>query len=396
MSTRVDPAFLGKLKEYGAFDISACFNCGNCTAVCPLSEGIDSFPRRMIRYGQIGARDRLLGCKEVWQCYYCGECSDTCPRQAEPGEFMAAARRYSIASCDPTGISRLLYVSKFFTLLFVSVLSALFTLLLFSGHGPMASSAPMLFQFHQTEGFLSYNLVHNMGLILIILAAVAMIVGILRLVFRLSQVIPREAGGDEKENPGWFPRVVNAALAVMTELAIHQNFRDCEEEPKVPWYRGKRFIHWSIMWGFIGLLIATTANWLLDMTVGKDPGQPIAVWHPTRLLGTVAGIFMVYGTAAAIIQRWTKPDKYFSHSLLSDWLFLWLLFLAGVTGFIVEITVYLPHGATWIYIALLIHVVISMEVVILLPFTKFAHAVYRPTALFIHSIVRPAAGQRKP
>ena len=78
-----------------------------------------------------------------------------------------------------------------------------------------------------------------------------------------------------------------------------------------------------------------------------------------------------------------KPDKYFSHSLLSDWLFLWLLFLTGLTGFVVEITLYFPQGTTWGYIIFLIHVVLGMEIVFLLPFTKFAHAMYRPLALLI-------------
>ena len=120
MSTRVDPNFIENLQKFGAFEINACFNCGNCSAVCPLSSDGDSFPRKMIRYSQIGAKDRLLACKELWLCYYCGECSDTCPRQAEPGEFMASARRYAIASFDPTGISRLLYSSKVFTCIFMT------------------------------------------------------------------------------------------------------------------------------------------------------------------------------------------------------------------------------------------------------------------------------------
>ena len=58
MSTRVNPDLLSDIKEYGAFNISACFNCGNCTAVCPLSTEEDSFPRRMIRYGQLGMQVR--------------------------------------------------------------------------------------------------------------------------------------------------------------------------------------------------------------------------------------------------------------------------------------------------------------------------------------------------
>ena len=132
MSTRVNTALVGELRKFGAFDVNQCFHCGNCTAVCPLSSGTDSFPRRMIRYSQIGDRERLLASKEIWLCYYCGQCSDTCPRQAEPGEFMASARRYAIASWDPTGISRLLYTSKLSTAVLLSALSLLLVLILLS------------------------------------------------------------------------------------------------------------------------------------------------------------------------------------------------------------------------------------------------------------------------
>ena len=87
MSTRVNTHLMDEIKAYGAVDIEACFNCGNCTAVCPLSSEGDSFPRRMIRYAQVGMQDQLLSSKELWMCYYCGECSRTCPRQAEPGRW---------------------------------------------------------------------------------------------------------------------------------------------------------------------------------------------------------------------------------------------------------------------------------------------------------------------
>jgi len=119
MTVLVDLRFRDRLKKYGSAESDACFNCGNCTAVCPLSEGDDGFPRKMIRYGQLGDRDRLLSFKELWLCYYCGECSDTCPREAGPGEFMASARRYVIASADPFGIAGLLYRSPLFTIVFL-------------------------------------------------------------------------------------------------------------------------------------------------------------------------------------------------------------------------------------------------------------------------------------
>ena len=43
-----------------------------------------TFPRRIIRYAQLGMKDALLSSKELWSCYQCGECAETCPTQADP------------------------------------------------------------------------------------------------------------------------------------------------------------------------------------------------------------------------------------------------------------------------------------------------------------------------
>ncbi len=49
MSIRLDPQLLKEFKEYGAVGIEKCFNCGNCTAVCPLASDEYNFPRDVIR-----------------------------------------------------------------------------------------------------------------------------------------------------------------------------------------------------------------------------------------------------------------------------------------------------------------------------------------------------------
>jgi quinone-modifying oxidoreductase subunit QmoC len=72
MSVKVDPNLMKELKEFGLKDANKCFNCGNCTAVCPLSTPENPFPRRLVRYIQMGLTDRLLGSPEPWLCYYCG------------------------------------------------------------------------------------------------------------------------------------------------------------------------------------------------------------------------------------------------------------------------------------------------------------------------------------
>jgi ferredoxin len=380
VTVQVNTELLSDLKRFGAFDVTACFNCGNCTAVCPLSNGDASFPRRIIRYGQIGDRERLLASKEVWLCYYCGECSDTCPRQAEPGEFMASARRYAIASLDPTGISRLLYTSKLFTGLLLAGLSLLLGLILLFQSGEMKIEYPAMF------GFIPFEVVHHIGLLVILVALFAMVFGVARLVRRLSPVGTHLAipPADQGANP--LRRYAAAIGRVAAEMAAEKRYRTCTEESHLPWYRSRWFMHWAIMWGFLGLLAATAIDYGLLLLADKVPGQPVALWHPTRLLGTLTGVLVVYGTIRALVSRTKKPDKYSSHSLLSDWLFLWLLLLVAATGFVVEIALYLPQGTVWGYVVFLIHVILGMEIVLLLPFTKFAHAIYRPVALLVQEL----------
>ena len=60
--------------------------------------------------------------------------------------------------------------------------------------------------------------------------------------------------------------------------------------------------------------------------------------------------------------------------------------MTGVTGFGIELALYLPHPPTWGYWVFLVHVAVAMELVLLLPFTKLAHAIYRPVALFFHAL----------
>ncbi len=380
MTGQVNPALLGELKRFGAFDVAACFNCGNCTAVCPLSNGNANFPRRIIRYGQIGDRKRLLASKEVWLCYYCGECSDTCPRQAEPGEFMASARRYAIASLDLTGISRFLYTSKLFTGLLLAGLSVLLALILLSQGGEMKIDHPALFE------FIPLQIVHDMGLLVIFVALFFMAFGVVRLVRLLSCAETHPDAPLTGQRANLLRRQLAAIGKVAAEMATEKRYRTCTEESHLPWYRSRWFMHGAIMWGFLGLAAATGFDYLLLILAGKVPGQPEALWHPTRLLGTLAGVLVVFGTTRALVSRIKKPEKYSSHSLLSDWLFLWLLLLGTVTGFVVEIALYLPQGTVWGYVVFLVHVILGMEIVLLFPFTKFAHAVYRPVVLLLQEL----------
>jgi len=90
-----NPDFVKKLEKLGFPSVTICFNCGNCSAICPLFNGL---PGKIIRYIQLGMEDRILANpKELWLCLHCGLCTETCPRKVDPGEVIHGLKQYVIS-----------------------------------------------------------------------------------------------------------------------------------------------------------------------------------------------------------------------------------------------------------------------------------------------------------
>ncbi len=386
MTTLVDTGLMTDLQRYGAADVSACFSCGTCTASCPLVSDDATFPRRMIRYAQVGMRDQLLSSKELWTCYACGECSETCPTQAEPSEFMAAARRYAIANYDRTGLARTMYTRPVIGTLIAVALAALFAMFMYAGHGPQATESLDIF------GFIPEELIHDVGIAVMVVVFAAGLLG----VATMARAVSRANGVTLRSIVGERAAVRRSAGAMWSALAVEslgqRRYRaDCDADASArPWYLRRWFLHAATMWGFLGLLAATILDYGLALVGIKETGTPVPIWYPVRLLGTLAGIMLVYGTTMLIVQRYRGQERSLRHSTPADWTLLALVWITGVTGFALELALYLPSPPTWGYWVFLFHVAVAMELVILAPFMKLAHAVYRPVALFFLAFARPS------
>lgn len=388
MSVIVDHTLLPTLKQFGAFDVGACFNCGNCTAVCPLSKDDTTFPRKIIRYAQVGMRDSLLSSKELWTCYACGECSETCPRQAEPSEFMAAARRYAIASYDRTGLARTMYTRPVMGTLIAVFLAAFFAIFMAAGHAIPSGGSLDLF------AFVPEDLIHTIGIVVMVLVALAGVAGLVT----MARQVGRSEGVGWRTVLGSRAAVGRSVHALWESIGIEslgqQRYREeCDaDKAAVPLYRRRWLLHALTMWGFLGLLAATILDYGLALLGIKATGTPVPIWYPVRLLGTIAGMMLVYGATMLIVERYRKASRSVAHSAPADWTLLALLWITGVTGFTLELALYLPQAPVWGYWVFLFHVAVAMELVLLAPFMKLAHVLYRPVALFFYALGR-APGQ---
>ena len=386
MTARVDRNLYPELQRFGATDISACFNCGVCSAICPLSVNGASFPRRMSRYAQLGMREKLLSSPELWSCYGCSECTESCPTQADPASFMAAARRYAVASYDRTRLAYLLATSRLFAAVFVVALVGLLAAFMYNVHRPVNGSSLAFFE------FIPSDFIHNLGIAVMAVMGTAALVGVVEMVRRVLRG-PAAHGAGPSGAIATIRKAADAAVyAVGTESLAQTRFReDCADAgatgtagstQTVPWYSQRWFIHFATMWGFLGLLGATLADYGLELLGVKATGTAVPIWYPVRLIGTLAGLALIYGTSVLIVRRLRKSDRSSVHSTTSDWTFLTMLWVAGVTGFVLELALYLPSAPAWGYPMFLVHVAVAMALVLLVPFGKFAHVLYRPLALF--------------
>jgi ferredoxin/nitrate reductase gamma subunit len=379
---KVDTKFLKEIKKYGAFDISACFNCGNCTAVCPLSKEDTPFPRKLIRYAHLGLKDKILNKKEMWLCYYCGECSDTCPRQAEPGAFMAALRRYNIAKNDLTGISAFLYKSGGFNFIFMTIIALFFAFFMYAHRLESRAQGKIIEIFH-----IPFELVHNIGIIIMSIAGLILTAGMLVMFFRTTRVKEYLNLIKNGKSLALLWQAIKEAFNIaINEMLAFKRFQDCDSETPEkkerlflvkPW-----FLHATVAWGFMMLFSATVLDYLF-----KDPELKVSLLYPARLIGTIGGILLMYGTTLIIIKRLKADEKPYTNTMFSDWWFLFMLWFIGLSGFILEILVYLPFvNQKLADILFLVHVAPAMELVVMAAFTKLAHVFYRPIALFLDGL----------
>lgn len=82
-----------RLEEQSGVALHECYQCGKCSAGCPMAENMDITPRQVLRYLQLGLLDEALNSKAPWKCATCHTCSARCPHNVEISEMMEAVRQ---------------------------------------------------------------------------------------------------------------------------------------------------------------------------------------------------------------------------------------------------------------------------------------------------------------
>jgi heterodisulfide reductase subunit C len=89
---RPNDDLIGLIQEISGQDARACYQCGKCTAGCPLSSGMDLMPNQILRLIQLGESEQALSARAIWVCASCLTCAARCPKGVDPARVMDALR----------------------------------------------------------------------------------------------------------------------------------------------------------------------------------------------------------------------------------------------------------------------------------------------------------------
>ena len=363
MSVRVEPGLHREIARFGGGDVTACMNCGNCTATCPQTmEGV-AFPRRVIHLLQVGHTERLRSSLEPWLCYYCGDCSTSCPRDANPAATMMAARRYLTAQYDWTGIGARLYRSPAVQLAAVIGMALLVGLAVLLFHGPVVTSHMALNTFLPVERVELAD-----WTMAAVLATLLLSNG-----WRMYGFVMRRDGAP----PVPFRVLLGETKTFVLHFLTQKRWRECETA------RPRWLTHLLLVTGYVSMMLLVEVGLRWFQT---DLVRP--VWHPTRLLGYWATGVLLYGSVVFLVARARKAEWIHRHSEPSDWLFIVLLFLVASTGILVHV-LRLSGLPTATYVMYAVHLAVVAPFLILqVPFGKWSHMFYRPLAVYLDAVRR--------
>jgi heterodisulfide reductase subunit C2 len=80
-------------------EVQSCYQCGKCTAGCPLNEEMAPMPHQILRLLQAeppGYEDRILHSLSIWLCQGCETCLFRCPQQVDLPRIMDFLRQESL------------------------------------------------------------------------------------------------------------------------------------------------------------------------------------------------------------------------------------------------------------------------------------------------------------
>ncbi|PIE57974.1 MAG: heterodisulfide reductase [Desulfobulbus propionicus] len=383
MNVQPDLEFIKAMKEAGGDTLKQCYQCATCSVACPLSQDGNPFPRREMILAQWGLKDRLIADPNVFLCHNCGDCSDMCPRGAKPGDVLGAIRAYAYQHYGwPAGLAKLCASAKNLPMLIGLPSLTIFLMWIISGgmHFPTQEHFSQVgythFFGHWDFRYLSKNVlfIDLIFLTSVVIAVFSVYKG-LSTMWKTMEENLVATSAQYRPTIGTF--VKEFLYPALVEIFEHKRFKECG--PNNARIRG----HLPLLLSFCGLFIVTIYSAFTQDVIGifiPSMHGPISMWNPFKVLANVSAVALLVGIGILWMNRTKMEAEGKASNTFYDWFLIWIIASVGATGLGAEV-LRLTGIPSLGYVVYYLHLVSIMMLFLYLPYTKFAHIVYRTFAM---------------
>ena len=86
-----------EIRELTGINAARCYQCGKCSAGCPMATETAFRPHDLMRLVGRDERERIFGDDSIWLCLTCETCSARCPNDCDPARVIDALREIAAA-----------------------------------------------------------------------------------------------------------------------------------------------------------------------------------------------------------------------------------------------------------------------------------------------------------
>lgn len=381
----VDPnmELIRHLKEVGGDTLKKCYQCATCSVVCPLSSDEKPFPRKEMIWAQWGMNENLLADPDIFLCHQCGDCTANCPRGAKPAEVLGAIRSYAYTFYAwPRGLAKLATRASGLPLLIALPALVVFVLWLVSGGltENWAENFRNGYGYQRMFGHWDFHwYAKNIFFILLFTGGSALVslYSVYRGMSQLWKAMIEKGHVNRDFRPSTKQFIGQFLWPSIKEIVTHKRFEECTVNTE----RVKG--HLPVLYAFVGLFIVTLWSLLANDVLGlwfPEFHGPLRFWNPFKLLANISAIALVYGMYRLWVARGRNEKELKIKGTFYDWFLIWEIMAVALTGIGAELF-------RWIDLAIIGHIVYYFHLVtvmmlfLYMPYTKFAHIIFRTFAM---------------
>jgi quinone-modifying oxidoreductase, subunit QmoC len=325
--------------------------------------------------GQWGLTAELASDPAVWLCHQCNDCSERCPRDAKPGDVMQVLRGLAVeALATPPFLGKLVGKVKTTWPIVVGLPILFWALLAWIATG---------FNTVPPEGRdFGYGVLAPTLLVdAIFVPAAAWVVFSC---FRSGTRFWKLLGSSGAPRQGTF---LSNLLPAILEVFSHRRFGSCGTA--APRKLGHLILFWGFAAAFATTLLAMGYEWVpkLIPALGLETHLPIPLAHPFKILGNISAVLLVVGIVMLIGGRMTG-DNSAGRTSAFDRFFLAIIGLVIASGVLAEV-LRLGDAVTLGCAVYIIHLGTVLCMFLTVPYSKFAHILYRTLAMVHERMAGP-------